>query len=118
MQYINIEIKARCFHPQTVEAFLFSRNAPFAGTDYQKDIYFNVLNGRLKLRQGSIENSLIYYNRDNQKGPKQSDFYLSKVRDSSSLQTLLAEALGVKVIVEEAAYACFVLHISKTISRI
>ena len=101
MQYINIEIKARCFHPEMVEAFLFPHNARFAGTDYQKDIYFNVPKGRLKLRQGNIENNLIYYNRSDQKEPKQSDFYLSPVHDSSSLQTLLTEALGVKVIVEK-----------------
>ncbi len=101
MQYINIEIKARCFHPQTVEAFLLAHNARFAGTDYQKDIYFNVPKDRLKLRQGNIENNLIYYRRNNQKGPKQSDFYLSAVADSCCLQILLTEVLGVKVIVEK-----------------
>jgi len=27
MHFINIEIKARCFHPEKVEAFLFTHNA-------------------------------------------------------------------------------------------
>jgi adenylate cyclase class 2 len=101
MQYTNIEIKARCFHPEMVEAFLFSHNARFAGTDHQKDVYFNVSKGRLKLRQGDIENNLIYYNRSDQKAPKQSEFSLSAVINPSSLQTVLSKALGIKVIVEK-----------------
>ena len=99
--HINVEIKAKCFHPKTVEAFLFAHHARFAGIDLQKDIYFNVPAGRLKLRQGNIENNLIYYRRNNEKGPKRSDFYLTPVTDPSSLQTMLSEALGIKVIVEK-----------------
>ncbi|QEC68448.1 class IV adenylate cyclase [Panacibacter ginsenosidivorans] len=101
MKHINIEIKAKCFHPKKVEAFLVSANAVFKGTDLQKDTYFNVSDGRLKLRQGNIENNLIFYNRNNQKGPKQSDFQLVAVSKAGELETLLIEALGVKVIVEK-----------------
>jgi hypothetical protein len=36
MKHINIEIKAKCFHPQKVEAFLVSAKAVFKGTDLQK----------------------------------------------------------------------------------
>lgn len=118
MQHINIEIKARCFHPQTVEAFLFSHNARFTGTDCQKDIYFNIPKGRLKLRQGNIENNLIYYNRSNQKGPKQSDFYLTPVHDSTSLETLLTEALGIKVIVEKKRKIFFLDNIKVHLDEI
>ncbi len=101
MKHINIEIKARCFHPETVEAFLFAHNANFEGIDLQKDTYFNIPKGRLKLRQGNIENNFIYYKRNNQKGPKQSDFYIVSVTKSTELASLLTEALGVKVIVEK-----------------
>lgn len=101
MKHINIEIKAKCFYPEKVEAFLVSANAFFKGTDAQKDTYFNVPEGRLKLRQGNIENNLIYYKRNNQKGPKQSDFQLVPVADAKNMEHLLAEALGVKVIVEK-----------------
>ena len=65
MKFINVEIKAKCFHPEKVEAFLLNNNATFKGTDLQKDIYFNVPEGRLKLRQGNIENNLIFYKRNN-----------------------------------------------------
>ena len=101
MNHINIEIKAKCFHTQKVEAFLLSAGANFVGLDHQKDTYFNVPDGRLKLRQGNIENSLIFYNRPNQEGPKQSDFYLSKISDGSATEQLLAKALGIKVVVEK-----------------
>ena len=74
MKHINIEIKAKCFHPQKVEAFLVSVNAVFKGTDLQKDTYFNAPNGRLKLRQGNIENNLIFYNRSDKKGPNNQIF--------------------------------------------
>jgi adenylate cyclase class 2 len=101
MKHINIEIKAKCFHPQKVEAFLVSANAIFKGTDNQKDTYFNVPIGRLKLRQGNIENNLIFYKRNDQKGPKQSDFHLMRMADATGMENLLAEALGIKVIVEK-----------------
>ncbi len=101
MQHINIEIKAKCFYPQKVEAFLLENNAVFHGTDLQKDIYFCVPEGRLKLRRGNIENNLIFYKRANQKGPKQSDFSLMPVAEPEKLELLLNRALGVKVIVEK-----------------
>ena len=34
-------------------------NPKFIGEDNQEDTYFNVAKGRLKLREGNIENSLI-----------------------------------------------------------
>lgn len=101
MSYINIEIKAKCFHPEKVEAFLLSNGARFVGVDHQKDTYFNVPAGRLKLRQGNIENTLIFYNRPDQDGPKQSDFYLSKMNDGAATGRLLEAALGVKVVVDK-----------------
>lgn len=101
MAFINIEIKAKCFHPEKVEAFLLSNGARFVGLDHQKDTYFNVPTGRLKLRQGNIENSLIFYNRPDQEGPKQSDFSLSKISDGIATEAVLEKALGVKVVVDK-----------------
>lgn len=101
MTFINIEIKAKCFHPQTVEAFLVSGNAVFQGTDHQTDTYFHVPRGRLKLRKGNIENNLIYYERNDQQGPKQSDFRLFPVHDHDTLLAILTASLGIKVVVEK-----------------
>lgn len=111
MKHINIEIKAKCFHPQKVEAFLIQNNATLKGTDHQKDTYFQVPHGRLKLRQGNIENNLIFYKRNNQKGPKQSNFHLVPVINVVDLENLLTETLGVKVIVEKKRQIWFLDNI-------
>lgn len=111
MNFINVEIKARCFHPEKVKAFLLSAGADFKGTDYQKDTYFNVQQGRLKLRQGNIENNLIYYNRPNIEGPKQSDFSLLPVIDGAALEAFLIKALGQKVVVEKTREIYFIENV-------
>lgn len=99
MSYLNVEIKAKCEKPALIRDYLRSKNAELKGTDDQTDTYFIVPNGRLKLREGKIENNLIYYERNNQPGPKQSHFKLVKVEDPLSLKEALSEALGVKVVV-------------------
>ncbi|MEI8111598.1 MAG: class IV adenylate cyclase [Chitinophagia bacterium] len=110
MSAINIEIKARCFHPEKVEAFLLNAGARFVGTDHQRDTYFTVPTGRLKLRQGSIENNLIFYQRPDGEGPKTSEFFLSPVQSGPSLEALLMAALPVKVIVEKKRKIFFIEH--------
>lgn len=60
-----IEIKARCLDQDKVRNILIGENADFKGKDHQIDTYFNVHNGRLKLREGTIENNLIHYERPN-----------------------------------------------------
>ncbi len=71
MGHINIiEIKAHCADPQAIREILHSRNATFRGVDRQTDTYFKVAHGRLKLREGQIENYLVYYERENQAGPR------------------------------------------------
>lgn len=75
--------------------------ASFKGTDHQTDTYFNVSNGRLKLREGNIENNLIFYERDNQAGPKHSDFNLVKIPDAAGLKEALRKSNGIKVVVEK-----------------
>lgn len=99
MSFLNVEIKARCGDADFVRNYLVSKNADFKGIDKQTDTYFNVLNGRLKLREGNIENNLIYYSRTNQAGPKNSHFKLVKVEDAAGLKEALAESIGVKIIV-------------------
>jgi len=111
MNYVNVEIKAKCFHPEKVEAFLFSQQADFVGVDYQKDTYFNAPSGRLKLRQGNIENNLIFYNRPDQDGPKQSDFSLLNIADGKSTENFFEKVLGVKVIVEKKRKIFFIENV-------
>lgn len=99
MSHLNIEIKARCSDPTFIRGYLLSNGAEFRGTDIQKDTYFKVPYGRLKLREGNIENNLIYYNRNNQVGPKNSQFNLVKVDDAQGLKEALLKSCGIKIIV-------------------
>ncbi len=93
----NVEIKARCYNPDKIRDILKAHNARFVGVDRQTDTYFNVNRGRLKLRQGNIENHLIFYDRQNTSGPKRSDVILYKSADPESLRDILTQSLGVKV---------------------
>jgi hypothetical protein len=61
MSHINIEIKARCNNPDKIRTILKSKAAKFKGIDHQIDTYFKVNSGRLKLREGNIENFLIFF---------------------------------------------------------
>jgi adenylate cyclase class 2 len=101
MNLINVEIKARCPNPDAVRQALRARSARFTGTDRQIDTYFHVAEGRLKLRQGNIENALIAYHRPDQAGPKQSDVVLAPITAGDQLRAVLSQALGVLVTVDK-----------------
>jgi adenylate cyclase, class 2 len=101
MSFLNIEIKAKCDNPAYIRNYLQWNNAVFKGIDEQTDTYFHVPNGRLKLREGNIENNLIFYERTNQAGPKDSKFHLVKVEDAKGLKEVLTKSTGVKVVVKK-----------------
>ncbi|MFD2515506.1 class IV adenylate cyclase [Pontibacter locisalis] len=61
--YADITIKARCENPEDAESILLGLNAVFQGQDVQTDTYYETDNGKLKHRQGNIENVLIHYRR-------------------------------------------------------
>ena len=97
----NIEIKARATDHATARAVLAARGARFAGLDHQIDTYFRVATGRLKLREGDIENALIHYERENTSGPKHSKVGLLENTPGSTLKGILEAALGVDVVVDK-----------------
>ncbi|OSZ77801.1 adenylate cyclase [Chitinophagaceae bacterium IBVUCB2] len=100
MTSLNVEIKAKCNNPSSIRKYLLD-NADFKGVDEQTDTYFNVQHGRLKLREGNIENNLIFYERTNQAGPKNSHFNLVKVADAKGLKETLEKSIGIKVVVQK-----------------
>jgi adenylate cyclase class 2 len=101
MSHLNVEIKAKCSDPELIRNYLLANNASFKGIDHQTDTYFNVQNGRLKLREGNIENNLIYYTRQNQPGPKSSQFQLVKIEDAKELKEVLERSCGIKMIIKK-----------------
>lgn len=111
MSHINFEIKARCDNHGKIREMLKSKKADFKGTDHQIDTYFKVNNGRLKLREGNIENHLIFYERENQAGPKQSNVILFENKPGSSLREILSKSLGILVVVDKKREIYFIENV-------
>ena len=101
MFHLNVEIKAKCIDPSFIRNYLVNKGADFKGLDEQTDTYFKVTNGRLKLREGHIENNLIFYDRNDQAGPKTSNFNLVKAQDAKGLKEVLQRSCGVTMIVDK-----------------
>jgi len=108
MQHTIIEFKARCADHHAIRQKLKQKDARFVGTDHQIDTYFRVSEGRLKLREGDIENSLLFYSRRNHAGTKQSDVTMTNVPRETELKAVLARALGVMVAVDKHREIYFV----------
>lgn len=108
MGHLNVEIKARCTNQESIRAYLSDHQADFKGVDHQIDTYFKVPKGRLKLRQGNIENSLIHYERSDQAGPKESRVMLYHGENLDVLKELLVHALDVLVVVDKKREIAFI----------
>jgi adenylate cyclase class 2 len=118
MSFLNVEIKAICKDPASIRNYLFSNNAEFRGVDEQTDTYFNIADGRLKIREGNIENNLIFYKRTDQAGPKNSHFHLVKVNDAKELKEVLTESMGVKVVVKKKREIYYINNIKFHIDEV
>ena len=106
---LNIEIKARTRNAAGIRSILQAENADFRGTDHQIDSYFRVPEGRLKLREGNIENSLIFYRRPDQEGPKASEIHLYRPGAADpALKEVLVAALGIWKVVDKQREIYFI----------
>jgi predicted adenylyl cyclase CyaB len=106
--HLNFEFKATHANIAEAEKILLALNPVFIGEDQQIDTYFNVPSGRLKLREGNIENALIFYQRSNTASAKQSDVTLYKHSKNGDLKESLTRALGVKTVVDKKRKIYFV----------
>lgn len=111
MSILNFEFKARTSQLDILEKKFLQLNPTFIGEDNQTDTYFNVNVGRLKLREGNIENSLIWYQRENTATAKQSDILLYKHTPDKTLKDILIKVHGIKVIVEKKRRIYFIENV-------
>ena len=118
MSHLNVEIKARCRDIDALRRILLDQNPRFAGTDRQTDTYFQVPKGRLKLREGRIENALIHYRRSDQAGPKRSEVALLQVAPDSPLKTVLHNALDTLVRVVKTREIYFIDNVKFHIDQV
>lgn len=105
---LNIEFKAKSNNTEAAEKTLLQHNPTFIGEDHQVDTYFNVPNGRMKLREGNIENALIHYERENTAGSKSSQVLLYQHQPSEDLKAVLSKALGIKAVVDKKRKIYFI----------
>jgi len=108
MNIKNFEFKARVDNLEKYENKLLTLNPVLIGTDHQVDTYFNVVKGRLKLREGNIENALINYNREDLQGLKKSEVILYQHKPDPALKDILALQLGIKAVVDKKRKIYFI----------
>lgn len=103
---VNIEIKARAAD----WASQLKAGRALADSEerlVQKDTFFGISNGRLKLREQKGKGSrLIFYNREGKKGPKPSAYTLVPVKDAARTKRALTRLLGVTAKVEKRRLVC------------
>lgn len=98
----NIELKAR------LRSLAVARQVATSLTDnrlpdqHQIDTYFHCREGRLKLREISGERAeLIAYRRENESGPKASNYFVLPVEEPERFKEALATTLGIRSRVEK-----------------
>jgi len=111
MPILNIEFKAKAKDIAALEAILQQYNPRFIGEDRQVDTYFNVQTGRLKLREGNIENALIHYEREDFAGAKSSHVLLYQHQPDKTLKEILIKTLGLKVAVDKRRKIYFINNV-------
>ncbi len=118
MKLVNYEFKAHLRNEGHVRALLKKLRARFAGTDRQVDTYFRVPIGRLKVREGNIENALIFYERTNQPRARQSKLILMPLSRRNALRPILAAVFGVLVVVRKRREIYFVGNVKIHLDRV
>ena len=98
-----VELKARVNDHEDLRKKLSELGSQCVGTFYQTDVYFQVPEGRLKLRElnGSRNAELIYYERENIAGPKQDDAFLLRVQDAEDFKWVLKRILKQTIVIEK-----------------
>lgn len=98
----NVEIKARVRDPATIRAQLQVMDCTESQLLEQEDIFFFTRRGRLKLRIFSPQRGeLIYYERSDKCGPRESRYLLAPCSAPEASRALLGAALGIRGIVHK-----------------
>jgi adenylate cyclase class 2 len=114
----NIEFKARAADIGELENKLAKLSPRFVGEDLQVDTYFKCGTGRLKLREGNIENALIWYERPDTTGSKRSDILLYHHSPNKALKDILVKVNGVNVVVSKRRRIYFIDNVKFHFDRL
>lgn len=98
----NLELKVKCVDHMAALRAVKLLKARDMGTLNQRDVYFNISPGRLKLRSiNDLVHQLIYYKRANRAAAKFSNYYISEIVHPKRVEHILKEIYGIKVIVSK-----------------
>jgi predicted adenylyl cyclase CyaB len=98
----NVEIKARVDDPEALRARVAALATAAPVVIGQRDTFFTVAHGRLKLRRfDDGMGELIFYEREDTTGPKTSTYSRSPCSDAAGMEAVLARALGVRGVIDK-----------------
>ncbi len=98
----NVELKATDPDPERSLRIALDLGAEDRGVLVQRDTYFRVPEGRLKLREETPGGAvLIQYARDDRPEARESRYRITPVEDPETLRRSLEEALGTLVVVDK-----------------
>lgn len=98
----NLEIKARFKWSDKVDDILKEISADFETAEIQTDTYFNVNNGRIKIRERQGKDALlIQYFRNDIPSIKESRYSLVQVKNPDAVKTILKREHGIRQIVQK-----------------
>ena len=92
----NLEFKVGHADLKAAREALGQLGARFAAIEDQRDTYFRVPQGRLKLREIDGPATLIWYDRPDREDVRPSAYYLVPVADAEAMRAVLAAALGIR----------------------
>jgi adenylate cyclase, class 2 len=118
LKLLNFEFKAHLCDATRVRTVLKRLRARSVGTDHQVDTYFRVPSGRLKIREGRIENALIFYQRTNSAHARRSTVELMLLPRRNSVRAILSRALGVLAVVDKRREIFFVGNVKIHLDRV
>ena len=98
----NVEIKARAGNPARINALTEALARTPGRLIAQEDTFFATPRGRLKLRKLSDTSAeLIYYEREDGPGPKESRYSIFPTSEPESLKAVLGMSLEVRGVVRK-----------------
>ena len=98
----NLEFKANCDSLDVLRQRLINLQAEHRRTMKQLDTYFNIPQGRLKLREISTpEAQLIYYERSDLAESRYSNYQMCDIPEPIAFKQIVTMAWGVKAVVEK-----------------
>ena len=81
---VNLELKVPFKRTDALVRPLETIGAEYVCTMEQKDVYYKIPSGLLKLRSDNLKTELIYYNRNEKAGQRWSEYHTLQITDASA----------------------------------